>query len=46
MACGIHCSIGPARAFAGETLNLERTLNDLVNQAYGLTPLPWKDAPP
>jgi hypothetical protein len=28
----------PARALAAETLTLERTLSDLVNQAYGLTP--------
>jgi hypothetical protein len=31
-------------------LNLERTLSDLVNQAYSLTPaeidLMWKTAPP
>jgi hypothetical protein len=27
----------PARALAAETLKLERTLSDLVNQAYGLT---------
>ena len=27
-----------ARARAVETLALERTLSDLVNQAYGLTP--------
>jgi hypothetical protein len=43
-------SIEPARALAAETLNLERSLNDLVNQAYGLTPaeieLMWKTAPP
>jgi hypothetical protein len=40
----------PARARATETLQLERTLSDLVNQAYGLTPaeieLLWKTAPP
>jgi hypothetical protein len=40
----------PARARAAETLNLERALNDLVNQAYGLTPaeieLMWNTAPP
>jgi hypothetical protein len=40
----------PARALATETLKLERTLSDLVNQAYGLTPaeieLMWKTAPP
>jgi hypothetical protein len=39
----------PARALAAETLKLERTLSDLVNQAYGLTPaeidLMWKTAP-
>ena len=38
------------RAIAAETLKLERTLSDLVNQAYGLTPaeidLMWKTAPP
>ena len=43
-------SIDPARALAAETLSLERTLSDLVNQAYGLTPaeieLLWKTAPP
>ena len=37
-------------ALAGETLKLERTLSDLVNQAYCLTPaeigLMWKTAPP
>ena len=42
--------IEPARALAAETLNLERTLSNLVNQAYGLTPaeidLMWKTAPP
>jgi hypothetical protein len=39
-----------ARALAAETLTLERTLSDLVNQAYGLTPkeieLMWQTAPP
>ena len=39
-----------ARARAAETLALERTLSDLVNQAYGLIPaefeLIWKTAPP
>jgi hypothetical protein len=39
-----------ARPLAAETLNLERTLSGLVNQAYGLTPaeieLLWKTAPP
>jgi hypothetical protein len=43
-------TIVPARALAAETLNLERTLNDLVNQAYALTPaeidLMWQTAPP
>jgi hypothetical protein len=43
-------SIEPARALAVETLKLERTLRDLVNQAYGLTPveidLMWQTAPP
>ena len=40
----------PARARAAETLTLERTLSDLVNQAYALTPaeieLMWKTASP
>jgi len=39
-----------ARALAAETLKLESTLSDLVNQAYGLTPaeidLMWKTTPP
>jgi hypothetical protein len=43
-------TIEPARARAAETLTLERTLSDLVNQAYGLThveiDLMWKTAPP
>ena len=43
-------TISPARARAAETLTLERTLSDLVNQAYGLTPveidLMWQTAPP
>ena len=43
-------TIAPARALAAQTLTLERTLSDLVNQAYGLTPaeieLMWKTAPP
>jgi hypothetical protein len=38
-----------AGALAAETSNLERTLSDLVNQAYGLTPveiaLMWQTAP-
>jgi hypothetical protein len=43
-------TIEPAHALAAETLTLERTLSDLVNQAYALTPaeidLMWKTAPP
>ncbi len=43
-------TILPARALAAEALQLERTLNDLVNQAYALTPeeitLMWQTAPP
>ena len=43
-------TIAPARALAAETLTLERTLSDLVNQAYALTPaemaLVWQTAPP
>jgi len=56
-AAGLHAlrgeyirTIAPSRALAAETLNLERTLSDLVNQAYGLTPaeieLIWQTAPP
>ena len=43
-------TIEPSRALAAETLTLERTLRDLVNQAYALTPaeiaLMWQTAPP
>jgi hypothetical protein len=43
-------TVEPARALAAEALRLERTLGDLVNDAYGLTPdevaLMWKTAPP
>ena len=43
-------AIAPARALAAETLELERTLCDLVNEAYSLTSeeieLMWKTAPP
>ena len=43
-------TIEPARALATETLNLERTLSDLVNQASVLIPveiaLMWQTAPP
>jgi len=39
-----------AHALAAETLSLERTLSDLVNQACALTPaeiaLLWQTAPP
>jgi hypothetical protein len=56
-AAGIHAlrdeytrTIDPARALAAETLRLERTLSDLINQAYALTPseidLMWQTAPP
>jgi hypothetical protein len=42
--------IEPTRALAAETLTLERTLSDLVNQAYALTSAEiafmWKTAPP
>jgi hypothetical protein len=48
--CGRLGTIAPARALAAETLELERTLSDLVNQTYALTPaeieLMWKTAPP
>ena len=40
----------PARALAVETMTLERTLSDLADQAYALTPaeieLMWKTASP
>jgi hypothetical protein len=43
-------TLEPARALAAETRTLERTLSDLVNQAYALTAaeiaLMWKTAPP
>ena len=43
-------TLDPACALAAETLTLERTLSDLVNQAYDLTPaeiaLMWQTAPP
>ncbi len=43
-------TLEPARALVAETLALERTLSDLVNQAYALTPaeiaLIWQTAPP
>jgi hypothetical protein len=42
-------TLDPSRALAAETLTVERTLSDLVNQAYGLTPaemaLMWQTAP-
>jgi hypothetical protein len=34
-------TIEPARALAAETLTLERTLSDLVNQAYDLVIIHW-----
>jgi hypothetical protein len=43
-------TLEPARVLATETLTLERTLSDLVNQAYALTAaeveLMWQTAPP
>jgi hypothetical protein len=43
-------SIEPARALVAETFKLEHTLNDLIKQAYAMTPaeidLMWKSAPP
>ena len=56
-AAGVHGlrdeytrTIEPALALAAETLTLERTLSDLANHAYGLTPaeiaLLWQTAPP
>jgi SAM-dependent methyltransferase len=43
-------TIEPAHALAAETLTLERTLSDLVNQAYALTwdeiALMWQTVPP
>jgi hypothetical protein len=56
-AAGVHAlrveytrTIEPALALAAETLKLERTLSDLVNRAYSLTPagiaLMWQNAPP
>ncbi len=56
-AVGLHAlrdeytrTIEPAHALAAEAVTLERTLSDLVNQAYALTPaeiaLMWQTAPP
>ena len=56
-AVGLHAlrdeytrTLAPARALAAEAVTLERTLSDLVNQAYALTPvdvaLMWQSAPP
>jgi hypothetical protein len=56
-ASGLHAlrdeytrTIEPDYALAAETLTLERTLSDLVNQAYALTQadiaLIWQIAPP
>ncbi len=51
-AAGLHAlrdeytrTIEPARALAAETLNLERTLSDLVNVKPGLRPDPGGDCP-
>jgi hypothetical protein len=48
--CGLLGTIEPARGRAAETLTLERTLSDLVNQTYGLTSaeitLMWQTARP
>jgi hypothetical protein len=49
--CGTNAPTpSPPPAPAAETLALERTLSDLVNQAYALTPteiaLMWQTAPP
>ena len=45
----MESTIEPGPALAAEALTLERTLSDLVNQAYALTPsgiaLMWKNAP-
>ena len=56
-AAGVHAlrdeyprAIQPSRARAAKTFNLERSLSDLVNQAYALIPAEidpmWKTAPP
>jgi hypothetical protein len=43
-------TIDPAQALASEAGGLEQRVNDLVNEAYGLTPdeirLMWETAPP
>jgi hypothetical protein len=43
-------TIVPAQALRGEVMQLEREINDLVNQAYGLSEeeiaLMWRTAPP
>jgi hypothetical protein len=43
-------TIVPAQALANEAAGFERTLSDLINEAYGLTPeeveLMWRTAPP
>ena len=55
-AAGLHAlrdeytrTIAPARTLAADTLTLERTLSDLVNEACALTPaeidLMWQTAP-
>jgi hypothetical protein len=43
-------SVAPLQALAGEAVELERRVSDLVNAAYGLTAeevaLMWQTAPP
>jgi len=43
-------SVAPLQALAREADGRERTISDLVNQAFGLTPadvrLMWQTAPP
>ena len=43
-------TVTPLQTLAAEALGLERTVSDLVNAAYGLTPaeieLMWATAPP
>jgi hypothetical protein len=43
-------TFAPARSLAAETLTLERTLSDYVNQTYAMTlaeiELMWKTTPP
>ena len=43
-------NLAPLQTLAAESRQLEQTVSDLVNQAYGLTPdeiaLLWQTAPP